>query len=195
MTPEPKLLAAGAAAFIAIVGGLVYGLYGGEGELPARRIELGWEGATEPAHKRCIETVGLASDEAMDLFRLQRDAGLTNYVYTVLVVDADAVADAGEEVALPPGMLAMESVQQEVPCNPDAGHRFMAVLQGEPEWSCACSLGEGCEYRRRTLAGYSWAPAPKDMTFQPEQFRGDGGCFPKTCVEFSGTSSMPEVCL
>lgn len=136
-TPEPKLLAAGAAVFLAIVGGLLLGRYPEGAQAPGRRVELGWEGLTEPAQKRCIETVGLASDEALELFRLERDAGLSSYVYTVLMVDAEDVADAGTAAELPSGMLAMQGSQAEIGCPEDAGYRFLAVLQGEPEWPCA----------------------------------------------------------
>jgi hypothetical protein len=197
--PDPKLIAAGAAAFTAIVGGLVFGLYwAGEPPEPSARVTLGWEGTPgEPRAKRCIETVGLASQQALDLFRLASDGGMTAYVYTVLAVDADQVADAGEMVPLPEGMLAMEVQQREVDC-PDAGWRFLAVLQGEPEWPCACSQGADCERLFGFPGMETWQPAPRGLTMDPGRWRGTdgglGGCVPKTCIEFAGTDSMPEVC-
>ena len=187
MKPTTRQRAAGAAAFTAIVGGIIYGAVTFDSDRGS--VSVPWPDGGVPASVECIETTGIASEAALNLFHLDTNNG--RYVYTVLCYDA--TADAGEEVPLPGGMVALPESQRIVPW--DGGMpQFFAALQGEPEVPCACSTGSNCQWLKPLLDGGSvLATAPLGQTFDPGRFAG-AGCYKKVCLESGGTSSWPAAC-
>lgn len=179
---DPKVKAGIAAAFITMVGGIMYGLVTPAPDATATRVEVAFQGPVPPG-TRCIWTTGQATPESLTLFGLRVDAGL--YVQTRMC----AAPSEEPEPNLPGSMLAIEDSQWET--SYDGGPQFLAVLQGEPEFPCVCSTGSNCE-ELQTDGG--WAPARAGMTHQPGKWRG-AGCFRKACIEVSGVSSWPSECV
>lgn len=179
MKPSPAQLTIGAAAFTALVGGILYGVLSPDSD--GRRVSVPWPDGGVPASVECIETTGLASEQALQLFQLDTNAG--RYAQTVLCYDASV--DAGDEAELPGGMVAIADTQRMVEYVPGMP-QFFAALQGEPENPCACNTGSDC---LRPDGG----PAPMRQTLAAGSFIGDG-CFRKVCVEVAGTTSWPPEC-
>ena len=201
MTPAEKAtIAAASLALIAITGAVATGVFQVERSPDTedpRRFTVQWPdgGTPDGGDVRCVWTTALVAPEVLAIYGGKSDAG-SQYAYAYIC--AERLPDGGPSdedplPELPGGVEAMEFDQMEEPY--DGGPRFVAILQGQTGWPCACSKGgesSNCEFRP-WWGGGNWYPAPVGMTFGAGAWRGSD-CFPKSCVEFAGTSSWPMEC-
>lgn len=177
-----------AVGFLAILAGLVGGLifYPGLSASGGRRMAIHWQadGGDVPPDGTivCVLQTGVGLASALPVFGLDAGAGAP---YGYALCRACAVQlDAGIlDPTLPSGISPLEVTQEEVDF--DGGAQFWCVLQGEPEWPCACSTGPGC-------LGIDGGAAPTGVTLAAGAW--SGSCFPKACIELSGFPSTPSEC-
>lgn len=220
---EPRTIATAIAAFSVVTIGVLSGLYlvnrapttvslddGGTAEVCPTRFWIEWDGGTPEGELRCLWTTALVSDQSLgsvpesdggvrvlpsplEAYGACSDAG-PQYAYARVCMAMQADGGPSNEdplPAMPNGILALETAQMQEPY--DGGPMFIAVLEGEAEWPCACSRGVDCEWRP-WYSGGTWLEAPLNMTLSEGQWRGSG-CFRKACSELSSEfSSWPAQC-
>lgn len=178
-----------AIGFLALLSGLIGGLvvyprlqgHGG------RRMAIHWQvdGGDAPAKGAvvCVQQTGVGAASALNVFGLDAGAGVP-YAYALCRACAVQLSASTLAPSLPAGISPLEVTQEEVAF--DGGAQFWCVLQGEPEWPCACSTGSNCH-------GPDGGDAPTGVTLAAGAWDG-GGCYPAACVELAGYPSFPADC-
>lgn len=193
---------AAAATMLAIAGGVVYGLVALQRHPSGRRVDVGWSAGEGPdAGYRRVWVQGVSGPGIRARFGLDAGAGVVEaYALVGICTAPPAAADGGGGMAdLPAGISPNAAFQRADPdcVLPDGGTPWMvAVLEGEPEWPCACVATDAgtCEWLGPlgVLDDGGWRAAPTGRVLWPGTWRGD--CYPRTCVE-QGIAGGAGVCL
>jgi hypothetical protein len=128
-----------------------------------------------------------------------KDAQNNDRPWVYGAMEIQAVPQAGTGLpALPPWMRILDTDEVEVrvsPVWPTCQVAFIREGFANPPWRCACRGVGICNWTPPLIGGGFGAsvPLPKDMTAPSGSWSG-AGCVAKTCVQWAGDESMPEVC-
>lgn len=207
MTRRQAILAGCATALAAVVAAIVAHTYSPTitgGGKRGRWSETGWTQTT--ATRCCIDDVRITARAARRLgLEPGTDAGAGEWLYAVMRLCRDPVADAGTWQEIFPEVAADElerlanGVRTQCPDEPTDGavtelDIVLPPIAYTAGFACSCrpaGTDAGCE----ALAGDGgWVPCAAAWTYDPGRSRGVGRV-PTPCVEALGARGMNPLCL
>jgi hypothetical protein len=188
MDVTPGLKAAVAAALVATVGLLAYGLWPDPQPVVSEggyKVVIPQPTGELPAGAQGLQVEGYSDETPRG--RLRLDAGV-GYKYALLKA---CVVPLDGGTADPPTGIIKVGASRTFSCTAESP-LFEIWVQGASNipWDCACSSGDECF---EVAEGGGQTPARVGLTFPLGRWTGPG-CVHKPCTEISGHSTWPSGC-